>query len=52
MSTAAPAEVQQVAAEEEGGLSGFLRARFEALRSGDVGSLPVVIGIVVMAKKS
>ncbi|TMK69324.1 MAG: sugar ABC transporter permease [Actinobacteria bacterium] len=48
MSTAAPPEVQQVAAEEQGGLGGFLRARFEALRSGDVGSLPVIIGIVAI----
>jgi len=48
VSTAAPPEVQQVAAEEQGGLGGFLRARFEALRSGDVGSLPVIIGIVAI----
>jgi D-xylose transport system permease protein len=48
MSTAAPADVQQVAAEEQSGLGGFVRARFEALRSGDVGSLPVIIGIVAI----
>ncbi len=47
MSTAAPAEVQ-AAAEGQDGLLGFLRARIEALRSGDVGSLPVVIGIVAI----
>jgi D-xylose transport system permease protein len=49
VSTAAPADVQQVAAEEEqAGLGGLLRARLEAFRSGDVGSLPVIVGIVAI----
>jgi D-xylose transport system permease protein len=34
--------------EEQGGLAGYVRARLEALRSGDVGSLPVIIGILAI----
>ena len=44
MSTAAPAEVQAAAAEDS--LAAILRGRWEALKGGDVGSLPVVVGIV------
>jgi D-xylose transport system permease protein len=44
LSTAAPAEVQAAAAEES--LAAILRGRWEALKGGDVGSLPVVVGIV------
>lgn len=45
MSTAAPPEI---AAAEVGAdsLGAVLRARWEALKAGDVGSLPVIIGIV------
>jgi D-xylose transport system permease protein len=45
VSTAAPAEVQ-AAAEDQDSLVAILRARWEAIRSGDVGSLPVIIGII------
>jgi D-xylose transport system permease protein len=45
VSTAAPAEVQAAALGEEG-IGALLRARWDALKSGDVGSLPVLIGIV------
>jgi D-xylose transport system permease protein len=44
VSTAAPAEVQAAAAGDS--LGEILRARWEALRSGDVGSLPVIIGLI------
>ena len=45
MSSAAPIEVQ-FAAEDENSLGAILRARWEALKGGDVGSLPVIIGII------
>ena len=45
MSTAAPAEVQ-AAADVDASLIGILRGRWEALKGGDVGSLPVLVGIV------
>ena len=48
MSTAAPAEVQ-AAAEDQDSIAAILRARWTAIRSGDVGSLPVIIGIVAIA---
>jgi D-xylose transport system permease protein len=48
VSTAAPAEVQ-AAALEDNSLGAILRARWAALKSGDVGTLPVVIGIIVIA---
>jgi D-xylose transport system permease protein len=48
VSTAAPAEVQ-AAAIEDNSLGAILRARWAALKSGDVGTLPVVIGIIVIA---
>ena len=46
MSTAAPAEVQ--AAAEDASLLGILRGRWEALKGGDVGSLPVIVGVVAI----
>src|ERR671937_1038518 len=45
MSTAAPAEVQAAAGESDS-LAAILRGRWEALKGGDVGSLPVIVGIV------
>ena len=45
MSSAAPLEVQ-FAAEDANSLQAILRARWEALKGGDVGSLPVIIGII------
>ena len=48
MSTAAPAEVQ-AAAEGQQSLAALARARWEALKSGDVGSLPVIVGIIAIA---
>jgi D-xylose transport system permease protein len=44
MSTAAPAEIQAAAGGET--LGEVLRARWDALKSGDVGSLPVVFGLI------
>jgi D-xylose transport system permease protein len=46
VSTAAPAEVQ--AAAEDASLLGILRGRWEALKGGDVGSLPVIVGIIAI----
>ena len=46
MSSAAPAEV--AAAAEDTSLGGLLRARWEALRSGEVGSLPVIVGLIAI----
>ena len=43
MSTAAPVEVQ--AAAQDASFFGILRGRWEALKGGDVGSLPVIVGI-------
>jgi D-xylose transport system permease protein len=48
VSTAAPAEVQ-AAALEDTSLGAIIRARWAALKSGDVGTLPVIIGIIVIA---
>ncbi len=45
MSTAAPPEIGAAAVGADS-LRGVLRARWEALKAGDVGSLPVIIGIV------
>jgi D-xylose transport system permease protein len=45
MSSAAPLEIQ-VAAEDQNSFAAIIRARWEALKAGDVGSLPVIIGIV------
>jgi D-xylose transport system permease protein len=47
VSTAAPAEVQ-AAAEDQNGIGAILRSRWEAFKSGDVGSLPVIVGIIVI----
>ena len=46
MSSAAPAEVQ--AAAHGDSLAAVLRARWEALKGGDVGSLPVIVGIIAI----
>ena len=43
------AEQQAVAAEFDSGLGAVLRRRIDAIRAGDVGSLPVVIGLIVIA---
>jgi D-xylose transport system permease protein len=48
VSSAAPAEVQ-AAAEDQDSIVAILRARWVAIRSGDVGSLPVIIGIIAIA---
>ena len=48
MSSAAPVDIQ-AAAEDQNSIAAILRARWEAIRSGDVGSLPVLIGIVAIA---
>jgi D-xylose transport system permease protein len=47
MSSAAPAEIE-AAATEQGGISEILRARWEAFKGGDVGFLPVLVGIVAI----
>ena len=46
MSSAAPIEV--AAAGEDTSLGGILRARWEALRAGEVGSLPVIFGLIAI----
>jgi D-xylose transport system permease protein len=46
MSTAAPAEVQAAAAEDS--FAAVIRARWEAFKGGDVGFLPVIVGIVAI----
>jgi D-xylose transport system permease protein len=48
VSSAAPAEIS-AAAEDQDSLVAILRARWDAIKSGDVGSLPVIIGIVAIA---
>jgi D-xylose transport system permease protein len=47
MSTAAPAEIQAAAGGQDS-FASLLRARWEALKGGDVGSLPVIVGIVAI----
>src|SRR2546421_6425303 len=47
MSSAAPADVQAVA-EDQDSILAVLRSRWRAIRSGDVGSLPVIIGIIAI----
>src|SRR5918911_1077497 len=47
MSTAAPAEVQAATTEDQS-FAAVLRARWDALKSGDVGSLPVLVGILAI----
>lgn len=46
MSSAAPVEV--AAAGEDTSVGGVLRARWEALRAGEVGSLPVIFGLIAI----
>jgi D-xylose transport system permease protein len=49
VSAAAPAEAQvQVPPEEPQSIRGVVHDRIEAIRAGDVGSLPVLIGIVAI----
>src|SRR5438045_6873669 len=47
MSSASPAEVQAAAGDQDS-LAAVVRARWEALKGGDVGSLPVIVGIVAI----
>jgi D-xylose transport system permease protein len=47
MSDAAPAEVRAEALEEES-FGAVVRGRWEAFKSGDVGSLPVIVGIIAI----
>ena len=47
MSTAAPAEVSAAATEDQS-FAAVLRTRWGALISGDVGSLPVIVGIIAI----
>jgi D-xylose transport system permease protein len=47
MSTAAPPEIQAAALDQDS-LAAVLRARWDALKGGDVGSLPVIVGIVAI----
>jgi D-xylose transport system permease protein len=47
VSTAAPGEVQ-AAVDERGSVSGAARAYLERVKAGDVGSLPVVLGMIVI----
>src|SRR5262245_61930793 len=48
MSSAAPAEIE-AAAVDQGSLAEILRARWEAIKGGDVGFLPVLVGIIAIA---
>jgi D-xylose transport system permease protein len=47
VSSAAPAEIQAAAGDQDS-LAAILRSRWEALKAGDVGSLPVLVGIVAI----
>jgi D-xylose transport system permease protein len=47
LSTAAPAEVRAAAVDQDS-LAAIIRARWESLKSGDVGSLPVIVGIIAI----
>ena len=47
MSTAAPAEIQAAATEDQS-FVGVLRSRWDAFKGGDVGSVPVLVGIVAI----
>jgi D-xylose transport system permease protein len=51
MSTAAPAPEAPVAPQQESGnkLGGFVHDRIRTLREGELGSLPIVVGIIVIA---
>jgi D-xylose transport system permease protein len=47
VSTAAPAEIQAAATEDQS-FGGVLRSRWEAFKGGDVGSVPVLVGIIAI----
>ena len=47
MSTAAPAEIQAATTEDQS-FGDVLRSRWEAFKGGDVGSVPVLVGIVAI----
>ena len=47
LSTAAPVEVQAAAAEDAS-VGALMRARWEAFKGGDVGSLPVIVGVIAI----
>jgi D-xylose transport system permease protein len=47
VSSAAPAEVS-AAAEDQNSFGAILRGRWEAIKGGDVGSLPVIVGILAI----
>ena len=47
MSTAAPADVA-AAADDANSFGAIVRERWEALKAGDVGSLPVIVGIIAI----
>jgi D-xylose transport system permease protein len=47
MSTAAPAEIQAAATEDQS-FGGVLRSRWDAFKGGDVGSVPVLVGIIAI----
>jgi D-xylose transport system permease protein len=47
VSTAAPAEIQAAATEDQS-FAGVLRSRWDAFKGGDVGSVPVLVGIVAI----
>ena len=47
MSTAAPAEIQAAATEDQGFVA-VLRSRWDAFKGGDVGSVPVLVGIAAI----
>jgi D-xylose transport system permease protein len=47
VSEAAPADVRAAATEQES-LGAVLRSRWDAFKSGDVGSLPVIVGIIAI----
>jgi D-xylose transport system permease protein len=48
MSTATPVEVKVMSEEEGDGLAAIARRRWIAFKSGDVGSLPVIVGLVIL----
>jgi D-xylose transport system permease protein len=48
VSTAAPPEIQAAAIDQDGSVASLLRSRWEALKGGDVGSLPVLVGILAI----
>ena len=48
MSEASPAEVRAAAAAERDSFSAIVRDRWDAFKAGDVGSLPVIVGIILI----